>query len=108
MGKIKKHKFETEGDITNIKMFLFARWISTCYADELLDSKMRYTTNEDFDRTTAMSALNRESGEWWKEQLKYFNMVVYPNYIKNGSAQNCKEFLEKYKNDKGRTKTNTL
>jgi hypothetical protein len=41
---------------------VFARWIATCYADEHLDEKMRYTDNEDFDSTTAMSVLNRETG----------------------------------------------
>jgi len=74
-------------------MFLFARWIATCYADEYLDDKMRYTDNEDFDTTTAMSVLNRESGNWYKEQLKHFNDVVYPNYVKNGSVDNAKVFF---------------
>ncbi len=41
----------------DVKMMLFARWLSTCYADEHLDDKMRYTDNPDFDRTTAMSGL---------------------------------------------------
>ena len=76
-----------------VKMFLFARWIATCYADEHLDDKMRYIDNEDFDATTAMSVLNRESGNWYKEQLKHFNDVVYPNYVKNGSVDNAKAFF---------------
>jgi hypothetical protein len=76
-----------------VKMFLFARWIATCYADEYLDEKMRYTDNEDFDGTTAMSVLNRESDNWYKEQLKHFNDVVYPNYVKNGSVDNAKAFF---------------
>lgn len=71
-------------------MFLFARWIATCYADEHLDDKMRYI---DFDRTTAMSVLNRENGNWYKEQLKQFNDVVYPNYVKNGTVENTKIFF---------------
>jgi hypothetical protein len=54
---------------------------------------MRYTDNEDFDGTTAMSVLNRESGNWYKEQLKHFNDVVYPNYVKNGSVDNAKAFF---------------
>jgi len=69
----------------DVKMMLFARWLSTCYADEHLDDKMRYTDNPDFDRTTAMSVLNRENGYWYMEQIKHFNDVVYPNYIKNGT-----------------------
>jgi len=77
-----------------VKMFLFARWLATCYADEHLDSKMRYTDNIDFDRSTAMSVLNRESGYWYKEQLKEFNEVVYPNYLKNGTVDNCIKFFE--------------
>lgn len=76
-----------------VKMFLFARWIATCYADEHMDDKMRHTDNEYFDATTAMSVLNRESGNWYKEQLKRFNDVVYPNYVKNGSVDSTKEFL---------------
>ena len=35
----------------------------------------------------------RENGNWWKEQLKHFNEVVYPNYKENGSAENANEFL---------------
>jgi len=77
----------------NVKMFLFARWIATCYADEHVDHKMRYTDNMDFDSSTAMSVLNMESGLWYKEQLKHFNDVVYPNYVKNGSVKSAKEFL---------------
>ena len=64
-----------------VKMFLFARWISTCYADEHLDDKMRYTDNPEFDSSTAMSVLNREDGKWWKGQLEYFEMEIYPNLI---------------------------
>jgi len=74
-----------------VKMFLFARWIATCYADEHLDEKMRYTDNENFDVTTAMSILNRETGHWYKKQLKYFNDVVYLNYLKNGTVDDTKQ-----------------
>ena len=63
-----------------VKMFLFARWIATCYADEHLDEKMRYSDNEDFDSSTAISVLNRETGYWYKEQLKHFNDVVYRDW----------------------------
>lgn len=76
-----------------VKMFLFARWIATCYADEHLDEKMRYTDNKDFDRKTSLSVLNRENGYWYKKQLEHFNSVVYPNYIENGSVDNAKDFL---------------
>jgi len=78
----------------NVKMFLFGRWISTCYADDYLDEKLRHTSNFEFDSSTALSILNRENGEWWKEQLIYFNETVYPNYIKNGTVKNTKEFLK--------------
>ncbi len=87
--------FKTTDEIINTKMFLFARWIATCYADEHLDEEMRYTDNPDFDRTTAMCVLNRERGDWWKKQLIHFNEVVYPNYKKNGSAKDANEFLKK-------------
>lgn len=76
-----------------VKMFLFAKWIATCYADEHLDEKMRHSGHEEFDNTTEMSVLNREGGNWWKDQLKYFNDIVYPNYQKNGTVENTKEFF---------------
>jgi hypothetical protein len=83
----------------NAKIFLFTRWISTCYADEHLDNKMRHTSSECFDASAAMSVLNKEDGHWWKKQLEHFNDVVWPNYIENGSAINAKEFLKDIKND---------
>jgi hypothetical protein len=64
-----------------MRELLFARWVSTCYADEHLDEEMRHTSDENFDESTAMSVLNRESGKWWKEKLDYFNTKVYPNYM---------------------------
>ena len=73
--------------MTNTKMFLFVRWIATCYADDYLDEKMRHTSNKDFDSSTAMCVLNRETGHWYKKQLKHFNKVVYPNYIKNKTVK---------------------
>jgi hypothetical protein len=78
-------------------MFLFARWISTCYADEHIDEQLRYVDNPDFDSSTAMSVLNREDGEWWKKQLIHFNEVVYPNYLENGSVKNTEDFLSEVK-----------
>ena len=77
----------------DVRAFLFARWLATSYADEHLDNEMRYSDNEGFDSSTAMSVLNREGGEWYKEQLKYFNNEVLPNYIKRGSFDSAKEFL---------------
>ena len=62
----------------NVKMFLFARWISTCCADVHIDG---------------MSVLNKESGEWWKKQLEYFNETVYPNYLENKTVEDTKKFL---------------
>lgn len=60
-------------------MFLFARWITTCYDT---------------------SVLNRENGEWWKEQLKHFNTIVYPNLIKNGSVADATGFINGFKEKK--------
>jgi len=77
----------------NVKMFLFGRWISTCYADEHIDDNMLSQHDEGFEAFEAMSVLNRESGHWWKDKLKHFNEVVYPNYLKNGSVKNAEEFL---------------
>ena len=79
----------------NTKMFLFARWISTCYADDYLDENMKHTSDPEFDKSTAMCILNRESGYWWKEQLNHFNNVVYPNCIKYGIVKNTKQFLKR-------------
>ena len=89
-----KSFFKTTDEIINAKMFLFARWISTCYADEHLDEKRRYSDNPDFDETTQISVLNRESGDWWKERLKHFNEVIYPNFKEYGGAENANEFLK--------------
>lgn len=57
----------------NVKMFLFGRWIATCYE----------------------GVLNKEDCYWWAKQLKHFNEVVYPNYVENGSAESTAKFLEK-------------
>ena len=62
----------------DVKMFLFARWISMCYADTMVDG---------------LSVLNTETGHWYKEQLEHFNSVVYPNYVKNGKIQENVDFL---------------
>ena len=78
----------------NVKMFLFARWISTCYADTHLDSEKRSQHDIGFNASEAMSVLNREDGHWYKKQLEYFNQHVYPNYIKNGSKENAENFLK--------------
>ena len=43
---------EIENDV---KVLLFARWISVCYADTELNG---------------LSVLNAESGAWWKKQLE--------------------------------------
>jgi len=79
--------------MTNVKMFLFARWIATCYADTHLDEKMKCEHDEGFDESDSISVLNRETGRWYKKQLKHFNKVVYPNYIKNKTVKVTKEFL---------------
>lgn len=54
-----------------VKMFLFARWIATCYYSEL----------------------NTQPGLWWKERLEYFNRVVYPNLVENETVTYTKDFL---------------
>ena len=76
-----------------VKMFLFARWISTCYADTHLDSNLKCEHDKGFNGSEAISVLNRETGYWYKEQLKHFNDVVYPNYIENGTVENTKQFF---------------
>lgn len=75
-------------------MFLFARWISICYADTHIDESGKSQHDEGFNPYNALSVLNRENGFWWKTQLKHFNEVVYPNYVKNGSLKNAEEFLK--------------
>jgi len=77
-----------------VKMFLFARWMATCYADEHCDEKMVDQHTPGFDPSTAMCVLNREKGQWWKDQLEHFEKVVYPNMRKNGSAFESYKFLE--------------
>ena len=77
----------------NVKMFLFARWLATCYADSHLDNNMKCEHDEGFKSSESISVLNRESGIWYKMQLKHFNEIIYPNYIKNGTVENAKQFL---------------
>jgi len=78
-----------------VKMFLFARWLATCYADTHADDKLKSQHDEGFNSSEAMSILNRESGQWYKEQLDHFIKVVYPNYVKNGTVKNAEDFLNK-------------
>jgi len=78
----------------NVKMFLFARWIATCYADEHVDDKMVSQHEKEYNQWDAMSVLNRETGHWWKKQLEYFNKVVYKNYIKNKTVEDTEKFLK--------------
>jgi hypothetical protein len=77
----------------NVKMFLFARWISTCYADEHLDQEKRPSTLPGFNTSQAISVLNREDGYWWKEQLEFFNNTVWPKYLSNGTVEDTVNFL---------------
>lgn len=51
--------------MNEVKMFLFARWIATCYADTHLDSKMKCEHDEGFKSSEAISVLNRETGYWY-------------------------------------------
>ena len=78
---------------TRVKMFLFARWIATCYADEHCDSNMISQHEVGFSYHDSLSVLNRENGAWWKKQLEHFENVVYPNYMANGSVKNAHEFF---------------
>lgn len=77
-----------------VKMFLFARWISTSYADEHMDNNGKSQHESGFNKSNYMSVLNRESGDWYKKQLDYFEKTVYPNYVKNGSVSNAEKFLK--------------
>ena len=79
----------------DVKMFLFARWIATSYADEHLDENMKHSCDEGYDCGSAMSVLNRVNGTWWREKLNYFNAKVFPESLKNGSAANAEIFLAK-------------
>lgn len=92
--RVGKKVISTFQNNERIKMFLFARWISTCYADSHLDENMKCEHDVGFNPGEAISVLNRESGFWWQEQLEHFEKVVYPNYIKNGSVDNVKKFLK--------------
>lgn len=83
-----------------VKMFLFARWMSTCYADEHIDDNMNHQSSFKYTQKDGMSVLNRESGYWWQEQLNHFNDVVYPNYVENGTVKDSKEFLSGKKTNK--------
>lgn len=94
-----------------IKMILFARWLATCYADTHVDSHKRSQHDEGFDESSALSVLNRETGEWYQDRLKHFNEKVYPNYVENGTVQNMIIHLESQKNfsealKEGPTKSN--
>ena len=55
-----------------IKMYLFARWITSCYSQD---------------------EINEQPGIWWKEQLNWFEKQIMPQYRKNGTLDNCKLFL---------------
>jgi len=77
----------------DVKAFLFARWLATCYADELMDANMCHSATVGYDPSTALSVLNRESGHWYKERLDYFNKNVYPEYEANGSTEKIARFL---------------
>lgn len=79
---------------TKAKMFLFARWISISYADSHLDEAGKSENDRGFRSEEGISVLNRETGHWYKKQLDYFNKIVWPNYIENGSAKETRDFLE--------------
>ena len=86
----------TKKDIyANSKMFLFSRWLATCYADEHVDGDMKSQHDFGYNSYDSMSVLNRETGYWYMDQIKHFNKVVYPNYIKNGAVKDATEFLNK-------------
>ncbi len=60
-----------------VKMFLFARWMATCYE----------------------GVLNQQDGNWWKSQLEHFTTEVYPNYLINGSVEATLDFLSDENSD---------
>jgi FAD/FMN-containing dehydrogenase len=70
----------------NTKAFLFAKWLAMNYADEHIDG--------------GLSVLNRETGHWYKEQLKHFNEVAYPSMKKNGTVNETRSFLSDLSNTK--------
>lgn len=77
----------------NVKMFMFARWISICYDGEIIDNEGIPIGDPLFNPKTAGSLLMKANGTWWKERLEHFNKVVWPNYVKNGSAKETEKFL---------------
>lgn len=83
--------------LLNVRAMLFARWISTCYADEHLDKNMRHQSELGFDEKSAMSVLTCESGSWWKKALIEFNETAWPNYVSNGTVKSMYEFLKDVK-----------
>ena len=80
-----------------VKTFYFNRWLATQYADEKLDSNMNHTSSEDFDPTSALSVLNRETGVWYMQQMDIFSRTVYP-IIKNNQEE-AFDLTEKMLND---------
>jgi hypothetical protein len=64
----------------NSRMFLFGRWMSTVYADEIDEY--------------GLCILNTSDGKWWENKLTFFNERVYPNYLKNGSFNETYKFLK--------------
>ena len=56
----------------DVKTFLFARWMAINFE----------------------SLLNAQSGYWWKERLLWFNLKIYPEYIRNDTVKETKEFLK--------------
>ncbi len=80
-----------------VKTFYFNRWLAAQYADEKLDSNMNHTSSEDFDPTSSLSILNRETGVWYMEQMDIFSRTVYP-IIKHNQGEAFK-LTEKMLND---------
>lgn len=93
------HKLELLKDVYLIdatmraKLFLFARWMSINYADDHIDTQKRHTSDPDCNFNEVMSVLNLENGDWWKKELEYFEDVVWPEYVNNGSVEDTIKFL---------------
>jgi len=83
----------SQKELREAKMMMFARWISTCYADSHIDSNGKSEADYGFNFSSAMSVLNRKDGKWWKDQLKHFETTVYPNYRKQDMVKKYVEFL---------------
>jgi len=57
----------------DIKILLFARWLMICYSYQEISGENSY---------------------WYKQQVEHFNLVVYPEYVKNGTVEEHRKLFE--------------